>query len=124
MTLGEETINTAVYTQIDSHQCHLVIDQLGHYALIGESVANGTATKTLRLAVFAPPANQTLEYYLRCYVLEDTTAALDASLFLLTLAPVANYISSVALASFGRASQRSRLQLNTRHYRFSCYHSI
>lgn len=83
MTLGEETINTPVYSQVDAHQCHLAVDQLGHYALVGESACpggNNPATKTLRLAVFAPlAANQhTLEYGLRCYVLDDTIAALDA----------------------------------------------
>lgn len=83
MTLGEETINTPVYSQVDAHQCHLAIDQLGHYALIGESADSGTASKTLRLAVFAPPANQTFEYSLRCYVLDDTIAALDVSFLIL-----------------------------------------
>jgi len=78
VTLGEETINTPVFSQVDAHQCHLAIDQLGHYALVGESADSGAACKTLRLAVFAPPANQTFEYSLRCYVLDDTIAALDA----------------------------------------------
>ena len=84
MTLGEETINTPVFSQVDAHQCHLAVDQLGHYALVGESVCpgggNNPATKTLRLAVFSPmAANQhSLEYGLRCYVLDDTIAALDA----------------------------------------------
>lgn len=83
VTLGEETINTPVYTQVDAHQCHLAIDQLGHYALVGESAVPGgpsPATKTLRLAVFAPPSanQQTLDYQLRCYVVDDTIAALDA----------------------------------------------
>jgi leucine-rich repeat transmembrane protein FLRT len=84
VTLGEETINTPVFSQVDAHQCHLAVDQLGHYALVGESVCpgggNNPATKTLRLAVFSPmAANQhSLEYGLRCYVLDDTIAALDA----------------------------------------------
>lgn len=84
VTLGEETINTPVFSQVDAHQCHLAVDQLGHYALIGESACpsggNNPATKTLRLAVFSPlAANQhSLEYGLRCYVLDDTIAALDA----------------------------------------------
>jgi netrin receptor unc-5 len=79
VTLGEETINTPVFTQLDAHQCHLVVDQLGHYALIGESASNGTATKALRLAVFAPSANQSPDYTLRCYILDDTIAVLDVS---------------------------------------------
>lgn len=85
VTLGQETINTPVYSQVDPHQCHLAVDQLGHYALVGESAVPGggssPATKTLRLAVFAPPSagqNAGLEYQLRCYVLDDTIAALDA----------------------------------------------
>lgn len=89
VTLGEETINTPVFAQVDAHQCHLVVDQLGHYALVGQSAAtlasapaslasSATATKTLRLAVFAPPAHLTPDYTLRCYVLDDTIAALDA----------------------------------------------
>ena len=87
VTLGEETINTPVYTQLDNHQCHLVIDQLGHYALVGESkantktqLANGAgASKNMRLAVFASPIQQSLEYSLKCYVVEDTIAAIDVS---------------------------------------------
>ena len=96
VTLGEETINTPVFAQVDAHQCHLVVDQLGHYALVGQSAAtlasapaslaaSATATKTLRLAVFAPPAHLTPDYTLRCYVLDDTIAALDVTTISLTL---------------------------------------
>ena len=87
-TVGEETIQTPVFIQLDSNQVFLVSDRLDKFALVGESEAGKKAVKTLRLAAFAPaqvnssnnlgaPNNNNMEYTIRIYVLDDTIAALE-----------------------------------------------
>ncbi|KAL1138574.1 hypothetical protein AAG570_008637 [Ranatra chinensis] len=84
VTLGEETINTPVFTQLDPSQVFLVSDQLTRFVLVGEA-ANPVLplprpVKLLRLAVFAPTPminTQPLDYSIRVYTLEDTMAALE-----------------------------------------------
>ncbi|XP_073992816.1 unc-5 isoform X3 [Rhodnius prolixus] len=84
VTLGEETINTPVFTQLDQSQVFVVSDQLTRFVLVGEA-ANPMLpvtrpVKLLRLAVFAPMptiSSQHLDYSIRVYTLEDTIAALD-----------------------------------------------
>ncbi|XP_033609322.1 netrin receptor UNC5B [Cryptotermes secundus] len=84
VTLGEETINTPVFTQLDHGQVYLVTDQLTRFVLVGESAGNcNKAVKTLRLAVFAPSPilhPQSLDYNVRVYTLEDNMAALEGVL--------------------------------------------
>ena len=105
--LGEETLNTSVYTQLDQQRVHVLADTLQPLALVGEPSAggpssgttsgggvgsgpsttpgsnSGPAVKLLRLAAFGPrlvagcPA---AEYCIRCYVVEDTRAAFEAVL--------------------------------------------
>lgn len=77
VTLGQETINTPLYTQIDATHCHLMTEQLQRYALIGEPVAQGRAVKILRLAAFAPSSPPSVEFSIRVYVVEDTPDALE-----------------------------------------------
>ncbi|KDR22415.1 Netrin receptor UNC5C, partial [Zootermopsis nevadensis] len=84
VTLGEETINTPVFTQLDHGQVYLVTDQLTRFVLVGESAGScNKAVKTLRLAVFAPSPilhPQSLDYNVRVYTLEDNMAALEGVL--------------------------------------------
>jgi leucine-rich repeat transmembrane protein FLRT len=81
VTLGEETINTPVFTQLDHGQVYLVTDHLTRFALVGESAGScNKAVKMLRLAVFAPSPilhPQSLDYNVRVYTLEDNMAALE-----------------------------------------------
>ncbi|KAL5018398.1 hypothetical protein ScPMuIL_004120 [Solemya velum] len=79
VTLGQETINTPVYTQLDPNQCHIMTEQLQRYALIGESVMTSgcRAVKILRLAAFAPVMPPSMDYNVRVYVVEDTQDALE-----------------------------------------------
>ncbi|ODM97828.1 Netrin receptor UNC5C [Orchesella cincta] len=80
VTIGEETIHTPVFLQLDTNQVFLVTDRLEKFALVGESQTGKKAVKTLRLAAFAPAQvnpNSTTEYTIRVYVLDDTTAALE-----------------------------------------------
>lgn len=77
VSLGQETINTPLYTQLDTDHIFLVTEFLTSFVLIGESF-NGKAVKNLKLAVYAPPfsCTTTNDYCLRVYVLEDTPCAL------------------------------------------------
>lgn len=80
VTIGEETIHTPVFLQLDANQVFLVTDRLEKFALVGESQTGKKAVKTLRLAAFAPAQvnpNSATEYTIRVYVLDDTTAALE-----------------------------------------------
>lgn len=77
VTLGQETINTQIYTQIDATHCHLMTEHLQRYALIGEPVAQGRAVKILRLAAFAPSLPPSMDFSIRVYVVEDTPDALE-----------------------------------------------
>jgi leucine-rich repeat transmembrane protein FLRT len=77
VTLGQETINTPGYCQLDQGQCHFVTDYLTRYTLIGESSPGGKGVKILRLAAFAPPVPSSIDYSIRVYVIEDTPDALQ-----------------------------------------------
>nr|CAD7258202.1 unnamed protein product [Timema shepardi] len=81
VVLGEETINTPMFTQLDHNQVYLITDQLMRFVIVGESDKNlNKAVKILCLAVFAPAPEfhpQMLDYNVRVYTLEDTVAALE-----------------------------------------------
>ncbi len=79
VTLGQETINTPAYAQLDLNACHVVSDRLpARLALIGESAQTGAATKSLRLAAFAQDGSCSSAggIAVRVYVLPDTDDAL------------------------------------------------
>ena len=76
-TLGQETINTSVYTQIDQNRCHIMTDTLQRYVLVGEPNMQRKAIKILRLAVFAPALPSATDYNMRVYFLEDTRDAFE-----------------------------------------------
>ncbi len=80
--MGEETLQTPVFIQLDSNQVFLVSDHLERFALVGESEGGKKAVKTLRLAAFAPAVpqlnpNSLTDYVIRVYVMDDTIAALE-----------------------------------------------
>lgn len=77
VTLGQETINTPVYAQLDPNHCHIMTEFLRRYTLIGESVPGGRPVKILRLAAFAPQAPPSMDFSIRVYVVEDTQDALE-----------------------------------------------
>ena len=53
VTLGQETINSPCYVQLDLNMCHLVTEQLTAFALVGSSSHPSPAYKSLRIAAFA-----------------------------------------------------------------------
>ncbi|XP_046750181.1 netrin receptor UNC5B-like isoform X1 [Diprion similis] len=73
LTLGNETINTPLFTQLDHAEAFIVTEQLRGYVLAGESSQNTIATKRLRLALYASQGNQCC---VRVYAIEDTKAAM------------------------------------------------
>ncbi|XP_067828510.1 netrin receptor UNC5B isoform X1 [Heptranchias perlo] len=75
VTLEEENLNTPCYCQLDPQSCHVLLDQLGTYALVGESISR-SAIKRLQLAIFAPTSCTSLEYSLKVYCVDDTPDAL------------------------------------------------
>eukprot|EP00105_Crassostrea_gigas_P025237 XP_011445742.1 PREDICTED: netrin receptor UNC5C isoform X3 [Crassostrea gigas] len=77
VTLGQETINTQVYAQLDPNQCHVMTEHMQWYTLIGEAVPGGRPVKILRLAAFASNTPPSVEFSIRVYVVEDTHDALE-----------------------------------------------
>ena len=76
-TLGQETINTPIYTQMDLSHCHIMTETPMRYTLIGEPNMAGKAIKILRLTAFAPAVPSAVDYNLRVYFIEDTQDALE-----------------------------------------------
>ena len=76
-TLGQETLNTPLYTQLDLNHCHVMSELLTRYVLIGHPSMAGKAVKILRLACFAPAVPSSMDYNLRVYFVEDTPDALE-----------------------------------------------
>ena len=73
LTLGNETINTPLFTQLDHAEAFIVTEQLRGYVLAGQSIDGLMAIKRLRLALFA---SQTGQCCIRVYAVEDTKAAM------------------------------------------------
>ncbi|XP_072164756.1 netrin receptor UNC5B-like [Diadema setosum] len=76
-TVGEETLNSPVFCQVDSHRCCIVTDQLGWYTFSGESQPERQAAKRLKLLAFGPALRSTLDYHIKVYIAEDTPDALE-----------------------------------------------
>ena len=79
-TVGEETLNTPIYVQVDSTRCHVMCDVTARYALIGQPCADGCrAAKLLRVAAFAPATCTSVapDYNLRVYCVDDTIDAVQ-----------------------------------------------
>ncbi len=76
-TLGQETINTPIYTQMDLTHCHIMTETMARYTMIGETNMAGKAIKILKLAAFAPAVPSSMDYNLRVYFIEDTPDAME-----------------------------------------------
>ncbi|XP_022048056.1 netrin receptor UNC5B isoform X3 [Acanthochromis polyacanthus] len=77
LTVGEETLSSPCYLQLEEECCHVLMEQLGTYSLVGQSCPPQPACKRLQLALFAPRAPcLSLDYSLRIYCIHDTPHAL------------------------------------------------
>ena len=82
VTLGQETLNTPAYVQLDVNHAHIMTDVLSSFALSGDSGSSGVPTgqpagKSLQLAAFAQEgAHRGPDLTVRVYVLPDNSAAL------------------------------------------------
>ncbi|KAM4598824.1 netrin receptor UNC5B [Fundulus diaphanus] len=77
LTVGEETFSSPCYLQLEEECCHVLMEQLGTYGLVGQSCPPRPACKRLQLALFAPRAPcLSLDYSLRIYCIHDTPQAL------------------------------------------------
>lgn len=89
VTLEEETINTPVFAQLDDNRLFLMTERLARFVLVGEPshASAERPLKVLRLAAFAPlPLSpQPLDYSVRVYILEDTSAALEVGYCVINL---------------------------------------
>lgn len=78
VTLGQETLNTPAYVQLDVNSAHIMTDVLSSFALSGESGSTGLAGKSLQLAAFAQEGPyRGPDLTVRVYVLPDNAAALS-----------------------------------------------
>jgi len=75
VTLGQETINSPCYAQLDLNMCHLVTESLTAFALIGQSSHTTPSFKALRIAAFAQEFPQGSDLTVRLYCLQDTDHA-------------------------------------------------
>lgn len=83
LTLGEETINTSVFVQMDAEHVYLMSETLSKFVLIGESDASavvngGPPAKTLKLVLFGS-LNRKFKYDIRVHVVDDNGVALEVS---------------------------------------------
>ena len=86
LTVGEETLSSPCYLQLEEECCHVLMEQLGTYGLVGQSCPPQPACKRLQLALFAPRAPcLSLDYSLRIYCIHDTPHALKVFLLLARL---------------------------------------
>ncbi|XP_015253740.1 PREDICTED: netrin receptor UNC5B-b-like isoform X1 [Cyprinodon variegatus] len=77
LTVGEESLSSPCYLQLEEECCHVLMEQLGTYGLVGQSCPPRPACKRLQLALFAPRAPcLSLDYSLRIYCIHDTPQAL------------------------------------------------
>ncbi|XP_071034968.1 netrin receptor UNC5C isoform X2 [Parasteatoda tepidariorum] len=77
VTVGQETINTPLFCQVDPHHIHLMTEQLGRFSVVGESSYGQKAVKSIALAAFAPAFHSSTDYTIRVYCIEDTKAAIQ-----------------------------------------------
>uniref|UniRef100_U5EYZ9 Netrin receptor UNC5 n=1 Tax=Corethrella appendiculata TaxID=1370023 RepID=U5EYZ9_9DIPT len=82
VTIGEETINTPIFVQIDKKYAYILTEVFGKYVLVGESMYaaehDRLACKKLRLFLCGPSSvPEFSDCNIRIYIFEDTPGAED-----------------------------------------------
>ncbi|XP_065411267.1 netrin receptor UNC5A isoform X3 [Chrysemys picta bellii] len=76
LQVGEEPSSGLYYCQLEAQVAYVYMEQLGRFALVGESLSMAAA-KRLKLLLFAPASCSSLEYSVRVYCLRDTPDVLQ-----------------------------------------------
>ncbi|XP_069999606.1 netrin receptor UNC5C isoform X2 [Penaeus vannamei] len=76
ITIGEERIDTPVFTQLDGAQVHMMTESLRQFVLVGESAGSNAAVKQVKVVAAAPPPTPSGTLTVTIHVMQDTTAAL------------------------------------------------
>lgn len=71
LVMGEQLTSEPFYCQLEAETCRVFSEQLGRFALVGESL-HMAAAKRLRLVLFSDAYCSTLEYNIRVYCMDDT----------------------------------------------------
>uniref|UniRef100_A0A8C8S1Y5 Netrin receptor UNC5 n=1 Tax=Pelusios castaneus TaxID=367368 RepID=A0A8C8S1Y5_9SAUR len=71
LQVGEEPASGLYYCQLEAQAVYIFTEQLGRFALVGESLSM-VAAKRLKLLLFAPASCSSLEHSIRVYCLRDT----------------------------------------------------
>lgn len=77
--MGEETINTSVFVQMDAEHVYLMSETLSKFVLVGEpdaTVVSSPPAKTLKVALFGS-LNRKFKYDIRVHVVDDNGVALE-----------------------------------------------
>ncbi|XP_030429572.1 netrin receptor UNC5A isoform X2 [Gopherus evgoodei] len=76
LQVGEEAASGLYYCQLEAQAAYVFTEQLGRFALVGESLSMAAA-KRLKILLFAPASCSSLEYSVRVYCLRDTPDVLQ-----------------------------------------------
>ncbi|XP_050817722.1 netrin receptor UNC5A isoform X2 [Gopherus flavomarginatus] len=76
LQVGEEAASGLYYCQLEAQAAYVFTEQLGRFALVGESLSMAAA-KRLKILLFAPASCSSLEYSIRVYCLRDTPDVLQ-----------------------------------------------
>ncbi|XP_071551464.1 netrin receptor UNC5C isoform X2 [Panulirus ornatus] len=76
ITMGEERIDTPVFTQLDGAQVHMMTESLEKFVLVGESAGSNAAVKQVKVVTAAPPPTPSGTLTVTLHVMQDTSAAL------------------------------------------------
>ncbi|XP_074816247.1 netrin receptor UNC5A isoform X2 [Natator depressus] len=76
LQVGEQPASGLYFCQLEGQAAYVFTEQLGRFALVGESLSMAAA-KRLKLLLFAPGSCSSLEYSVRVYCLRDTPDVLQ-----------------------------------------------
>ncbi|XP_048716853.1 netrin receptor UNC5A isoform X2 [Caretta caretta] len=76
LQVGEQPASGLYFCQLEGQAAYVFTEQLGRFALVGESLSMAAA-KRLKLLLFAPASCSSLEYSVRVYCLRDTPDVLQ-----------------------------------------------
>ncbi|KAF2355547.1 UPA domain [Trinorchestia longiramus] len=79
ITLGEERVDTPVYTQLDGQQAYLMTENLQQFVLLGEGAGSAAPVKVMRVVASAPPPDLNGRLAVTLHATQDTSAHLKSA---------------------------------------------